>query len=50
MLKSPGPSTSPEYEFPAAESEQMQGIMDVINAVRNLRAHYERRAVAPRST
>ncbi len=36
MLKS-WPEYSPEYEF-AAESEQMQGIMDVINAVRNLRA------------
>ena len=31
------PEYKPEYEF-AAESEQMQGIMDVINAVRNLRA------------
>ena len=36
MLKS-WPEYRPEYEF-AAESERMQGIMDVINAVRNLRA------------
>ncbi|MGN1069864.1 MAG: class I tRNA ligase family protein, partial [Candidatus Fimadaptatus sp.] len=36
MLKS-WPEYRPEYEF-AAESERMQGIMDVINSVRNLRA------------
>ena len=36
MLKS-WPEYKPEYEF-ADESEHMQGIMDVINAVRNLRA------------
>ncbi len=37
LITSSWPESKPEYDFPA-EAEQMEGVMEVIRAVRNLRA------------